>query len=161
MRCAAAEPSRAAAAVRARAPHTPTPNPTKNKQTNAHTHKKTRATDIGAAPAAPKLAAGLAYAPTVRDMFTCWNYVSGWLLVLLAAAAYPFALSWPRKAKWCKRTAAGRLLNQQGAFWCTHHMLILVYIPVLVLHSISFTPGVRNSAARALGINKMLWYLGA
>ena len=125
-----------------------------------HTQKTNRA-DIGAAPAAPKLAAGLTYAPDVRDMLTSWNYVSGWVLVLLAFVAYPFAMGWPRKAAWCKNTAAGRLLNQQGAFWMTHHMLIVVFIPILILHSISFTPGVPLSAARVLGMNKMLWYFGA
>lgn len=95
----------------------------------------------------------------VEQMLASWNYISGWVLVLLAVITFPFALRWPRQAAWMKNTRLGKVLNNTSYFWMTHHILILVFIPVLIMHSIRFTPGFYYSALERIQTTKLTYYI--
>lgn len=88
-------------------------------------------------------------------------YRSGWGLFALAAITFPFALKWPRQAPWLKDTKLGKLLNSKDCFWITHHILIIVFIPVAIMHSIKWTPGfvLDHLPAEQLKSTKFWYYM--
>jgi hypothetical protein len=92
-------------------------------------------------------------------MLLSWNFLSGWALVAVALVAFPFALPWPRRAPWLRDTAAGRLLNSPAGFFVTHQILIFVFLPLLLLHSVCFTPGFHMTPLDQLKGNKLVYYI--
>lgn len=66
-----------------------------------------------------------------------WAWASGWVLVALIAINYPFALSRGCGPASCR---IGKALGSFARFWFSHHVLILVFMPLLVVHSIPMAP---------------------
>lgn len=86
---------------------------------------------------------------------------SGWALFAMALVTFPFALRWPRQAPWLKDTRLGKILNNPDLFWVTHHILIIVFIPGAVMHSIKWTPGFPSTHQPAflMKYSKFFYYI--
>jgi hypothetical protein len=88
-----------------------------------------------------------------------WAWGSGWILVALILLAYPFAVF----RGYLAGSRVGKALSSFSAFWFSHHVLILVFTPLLVVHSIPAIPkgdteGTSLTASKAwLFIGELLW----
>jgi hypothetical protein len=65
-----------------------------------------------------------------------WAWASGWGPVVLILLHYPLAVIRGRLAG----QMLGRTLSSFTSFWLSHHVLILLFTPLLVLHSIPALP---------------------
>lgn len=62
-----------------------------------------------------------------------------------------------------KNTKLGKILNNADYFWITHHILIIVWLPVAIMHSIKWTPGFPRTFAPTfqLQTTKFAYYISA
>lgn len=72
-------------------------------------------------------------------------------------------MRWPRQSPWLKDTKLGKVLNNADYFWVTHHILILVFVPLAIMHSIKWTPGFPKTFAPTFQLTwtKFSYYIAA
>ena len=101
---------------------------------------------------------------SLGDIAATRAFVTGWVLVLLIAVAYPFATGWPKRSARLRGTRVGAALNSFTNFWLTHHLLIIVFPAVLVAHCVGIPTSELLSEERSVQLilskaNKMLLLL--
>lgn len=101
---------------------------------------------------------------SLGDIASTRAFVTGWVLVLLIAVAYPFATGWPKRSARLRGTRVGAALNSFTNFWLTHHLLIIVFPAVLVAHCVGIPTSELLSEERSVQLilskaNKMLLLL--
>eukprot|EP00756_Hemistasia_phaeocysticola_P002150 Hpha_TRINITY_DN11481_c0_g1::TRINITY_DN11481_c0_g1_i1::g.137554::m.137554/K13447/RBOH; respiratory burst oxidase len=72
--------------------------------------------------------------PSCGDLLKSPVAITGMLMLLIFLIGFPFALKWPREAKWFKEwfpRCAARM-NDFNSFWVTHQLLISFYILLLI-----------------------------
>lgn len=65
-----------------------------------------------------------------------WAWASGWGLVVIILLTYPFAVF----RGYLAGPKSGKTLSSFTNFWLSHHVLILLFTPLLVFHSIPALP---------------------
>lgn len=65
-----------------------------------------------------------------------WAWSTGWVLLVLILVCYPFAMC----RGFVMKSKVGKTLSSFRSHWVTHHILILVFTPLLIVHSIPALP---------------------
>lgn len=101
---------------------------------------------------------------SLGDIASTRAFVTGWVLVLLIAVAYPFATGWPKRSARLRGTRVGAALNSFTNFWLTHHLLIVAFPLVLIAHCVGIPTSELLAEERSAQLllrktNKMLLLL--